>query len=255
MDRDEKRQIVPKGWYRVSNPVMRNAFSNTDAFPAAGRMTLEGTIDRALLLFAILVIAAAWTWNLSLNGGSITPYLTLGLLGGFVLALVLMFNRPLAPYLAPVYAVLEGLVLGGISAAYAGFYNGIVLQAVLVTICIMGVMFLLYRTRVIRATPKFWIGVTAATMGIALFYLADIVLSLFNISIPYLFTGGGIIGILISVAIICVAALNLILDFNIIEVGVQRGQPKYMEWYGAFALMVTLVWLYLEVLNLLSRRS
>lgn len=239
----------------MSNPVMRNAFSNTDAFPAAGRMTLEGTIDRALLLFAILVIAAAWTWNLSLNGGSITPYLTLGLLGGFVLALVLMFNRPLAPYLAPVYAVLEGLVLGGISAAYAGFYNGIVLQAVLVTICIMGVMFLLYRTRVIRATPKFWIGVTAATMGIALFYLADIVLSLFNISIPYLFTGGGIIGILISVAIICVAALNLILDFNIIEVGVQRGQPKYMEWYGAFALMVTLVWLYLEVLNLLSRRS
>jgi uncharacterized YccA/Bax inhibitor family protein len=175
----------------MSNPIMRNAFANTDAIPAAGRMTLEGTIDRALLLFAILVIAAAWTWNLSFNGGSIAPYLTLGFLGGFVLVLVLMFNRQLAPYLAPVYAALEGLVLGGISAVYAGVYNGIVLQAVLVTICIMGVMFLLYRTRIIRATPRFWIGVTAATMGIALFYLADMILSFFNITIPYLFSGGG----------------------------------------------------------------
>ncbi len=238
----------------MSNPIMRRAFVNTDALPAAGRMTLEGTIDRALLLFAILAIGAAWTWNLYYNGGSIMPYLVLGLLGGLVLMLVLVFNKQLAPYLAPVYAALEGLVLGGISASYEGFYHGITLQAVLVTICIMGVMFLLYRTRVIRATPKFWIGVTAATMGVAMFYLADIVLSLFNITIPYLFSGGGIIGILISVAIICVAALNLILDFNIIEVGVQNGQPKYMEWYAAFALMVTLVWLYLEVLRLLARR-
>ncbi len=239
----------------MSNPIMRRAFVNTDALPAAGRMTLEGTIDRALLLFAILVIGAAWTWSVYYNGGSILPYLILGLLGGLVLLLLLMFNRQLAPYLAPVYAAFEGLVRGGISAAYEGLYHGITLQAVLVTICIMGVMFTLYRTRVVRATTKFWIGVTAATMGVALFYVADIILSLFNITIPYLFSGGGIIGILISVAIICIAALNLILDFNIIEVGVQNGQPKYMEWYAAFALMVTLVWLYLEVLTLLSRRN
>lgn len=237
----------------MSNPLLNKAFDESYAIPSTDRMSLEGTIDRALLLFAILTIGAAWTWSTYFNGNSIATYLIVGLLGGFITALVIVFNRHLAPYLSPIYAALEGLALGGLSATFEGLYHGIVLQAVLVTICIMGTMFVLYRTRIIRATKKFWIGVTSATVGVALFYLADMLLSFFNISIPYL-NSGGIIGIGISLVIICVAALNLILDFDVIERGVQSGQPKYMEWYAAFGLMVTLVWLYLEVLRLLSKR-
>ncbi|MGD0154408.1 MAG: Bax inhibitor-1/YccA family protein [Thermacetogeniaceae bacterium] len=237
----------------MSNPLLNKAFDDAYPIPAAGRMTLAGTIDRAMLLFAVLVIAAAWTWNLYFTGNSIASYLAVGLIGGLAVALVIIFVRHLAPYLAPVYAAFEGLALGGLSATFQGLYYGIVMQAVLVTVCIMGVMFLLYRSRIIRATKRFWIGVTAATGGVMLFYLVDIVLSFFNIQIPF-FNSGGIIGIAISLVIICVASLNLILDFDVIERGVQSGQPKYMEWYAAFGLMVTLVWLYLEVLRLLARR-
>ncbi len=216
-------------------------------------MSVAGTIDRAALLFAILVIAAGWTWNLYFAGKSVSAYLGLGLIGGFIIALVIIFARHLAPYLSPVYAACEGLALGAISASYQGLYNGIVAQAVLVTMCIMGVMFFLYRTKIIKATRRFWIGVTAATFGVMLFYLIDIVLSFFNIAVPYL-NNSGWVGIAISLVIIAIASLNLILDFDIIERGVESGQPQYMEWYAAFGLMITLVWLYLEILRLLTNR-
>ncbi|MEN6349416.1 MAG: Bax inhibitor-1/YccA family protein [Syntrophomonas sp.] len=237
----------------MSNPILNRAFD--EAYPVRSRatMTLEGTITRAALLFAILVVAAGWTWNLYFTGKSVSVYLNVGLIAGFITALVIIFVRHLAPYLSPIYAACEGLALGSISALYQGLYNGIVSQAVLVTICIMGVMFFLYRTKIIRATRRFWIGVTAATFGVMLFYLIDIVLSFFNISVPYL-NSGGVGGIIVSLVIIGIASLNLILDFDVIEKGVQSGQPKYMEWYAAFGLMVTLVWLYLEVLRLLSKR-
>lgn len=235
----------------MSNPILTKAFDRSYAIPSQETMSVEGTIDRAVLLFAILVIAAGWTWNLYFVGKATSVYLGLGLIGGFVIAMVIIFARPLAPYLSPVYAACEGLALGAISATYQGFYNGIVSQAVLVTICIMAVMFFLYGTKIIRATRRFWIGVTAATFGVMLFYLIDIVLSFFNIAVPYL-NSGGAVSIAISLVIVAIASLNLILDFDIIERGAESGQPKYMEWYAAFGLMITLVWLYLEILRLLS---
>lgn len=235
----------------MSNPILNKAFDGSYAVPSQETMSVAGTVDRAALLFAILVIAAGWTWNLNFTGNSTSGYLGLGLIGGFIIALVIIFARHLAPYLSPVYAACEGLALGAISASYQGLYNGIVSQAVLVTICIMGVMFFLYRTKIIKATRRFWIGVTAATFGVVLFYLIDIALSYFNIAVPYL-NSGGVVGIVISLVIIAIASLNLILDFDIIQKGVASGQPKYMEWYAAFGLMITLVWLYLEILNLLA---
>lgn len=237
----------------MSNPILNKAFDDSYAEPSQETMSVAGTIDRAALLFAILVIAAGWTWNLYFTGGSTSSYLGLGLIGGFIIALIIIFARHLAPYLSPVYAACEGLALGAISASYQGLYNGIVAQAVLVTICIMGVMFFLYRTRIIKATRRFWIGVTAATFGVMLFYLINLILSFFNIAVPYL-NDTGLVGLVISIVIIAIASLNLILDFDVIERGAETGQPKYMEWYAAFGLMVTLVWLYLEVLRLLGNR-
>ena len=175
-----------------------------------------------------------------------------GALGGFIVAMVTVFKKTWAPLTAPIYALLEGLVLGGISALTELRFPGVPMQAVGLTFGTLVALLLAYRSGMIRVTDNFRLGVVAATGGIALFYVATIVMGLFGVRFPPVF-GAGPLGIGISVFVVIVAALNLVLDFDLIESGARAGAPKYMEWYGAFALMVTLIWLYLEILRLLSK--
>jgi uncharacterized YccA/Bax inhibitor family protein len=179
-------------------------------------------------------------------------YLLGGGIGGFILAMVTIFKKEWSPVTAPLYALVEGLFLGAISAIYNAQFQGIVLQAVMLTFGIMFALLFAYRSGLIKATENFKLGVAAATGGIALIYIATIVLGLFGIKIPFIHDSG-LIGIGFSLFVVVVASLNLVMDFDFIESGVEAGAPKYMEWYGAFGLMVTLVWLYLELLRLLSK--
>ncbi len=181
------------------------------------------------------------------------PYLVGGGIAGFVLALITTFKMSWAPFTAPLYALAEGLVLGGMSAMIESQYPGIAVQAVAMTFGTLACMLLAYRAGVIRATERFKLGVIAATGAIFLVYMVSWLLSLFGFHSFALLNSNGLIGIGVSVVIVGIAALNLILDFDLIESGSQRGAPKYMEWYGAFALMVTLIWLYIEILRLLSK--
>ncbi|MGB3393812.1 MAG: Bax inhibitor-1/YccA family protein [Stenotrophomonas sp.] len=220
-------------------------------------MTLNGTVNRTGILLLLAVLTAAFTWNhtFTANGelaAGAQLYLWGGLIGGFVLALVTIFKKNWAPVSAPLYALAEGLFLGAISAIYEARLQGIVFQAVLLTFGTLFALLFAYRSGLIKATENFKLGVVAATGGIALVYLATIVLGFFNISIPFIHDSG-LIGIGFSLFVVVIAALNLVLDFDFIESGVEAGAPKYMEWYGAFGLMVTLVWLYLEFLRLLSK--
>jgi uncharacterized YccA/Bax inhibitor family protein len=178
-----------------------------------------------------------------------------GLIGGFVVALVTIFKKTWSPFTAPLYALLEGFVLGGISAVFEKTYHGIALQAVGLTLGVLFVMLLAYKTGLIRATQGFKIGVIAATGGIAVFYLVEMVLIFFFHFQFSAINGGGFWGIAFSLFVVVIAALNLVLDFDMIETGVNGGAPKYMEWYGAFGLMVTLIWLYHEMLRLLAKAN
>jgi uncharacterized YccA/Bax inhibitor family protein len=217
-------------------------------------MTLKGTIDKSFLLLIVLMAAAFWPWSQMVNGDAqaVYPTMLLGALGGFVLALVISFKANLAPYLAIPYAALEGLFVGGLSAILEQHYHGIAIQAVGLTFGVLAVLLVAYRLHLIRVTAQFRAMVMGATGGIALLYLATWILGLFHISVPVLYAATPL-GIGISLVIVAVAALNLVLDFDFIERGVAGGAPKYMEWYSAFALLVTLVWLYIELLRLLSK--
>jgi len=219
-------------------------------------MTLKGTIDKSFLLLIVLMVSALWPWTqFTSSGGDIQvvlPTMMVGVLGGFVLALIMSFKPALAPILAIPYAALEGLALGGISAAFELRYHGIAIQAVGLTFGVLAVLLIAYRMRLIRVTAQFRAMVIGATFGIALFYVAAMVLNLFHVSVPVLYAATPL-GIGLSLVVVGIAALNLVLDFDLIERGVAGGAPKYMEWYAAFGLMVTLVWLYLELLRLLSK--
>jgi uncharacterized YccA/Bax inhibitor family protein len=218
-------------------------------------MTLKGTIDRSFLLLIVLMVAALWPWSQFTASGdvqAVSSTMLLGLIGGFVLALIISFKATLAPYLAVPYAALEGLAVGGISAILEQRYHGIAIQAVGLTFAVLAVLLFAYRMRWVRATAQFRAMVVGATGGIALLYLATMILGLFHVSVPVLYAATPL-GIGISLVIVAVAALNLVLDFDLIERGVAGGAPKYMEWYAAFGLMVTLVWLYIEILRLLSK--
>jgi uncharacterized YccA/Bax inhibitor family protein len=247
---------------RSGNPVLRD---KTFGGPLAEgeRMTMDGMIGKTGILFVLLLIAAAWTWsrfNAALTAGgpqaamaAVSPFIWGGLIVGFVLALVTVFRSQWSGVTAPLYAMAEGFALGGVSAFFELRFQGIVLQAVGLTIGVLAIMLVLYRARLIRVTDKFRMGVVAATGAIALVYLVDLGLRAFSsISIPFIHEGGAM-GIGFSLLVVGLAALNLTLDFDAIERGVAAGAPKVMEWYGAFSLMVTLVWLYLEMLRLLSK--
>lgn len=217
-------------------------------------MTLKGTIDKSFLMLVVLMVAALWPWS-QMTGGdldAVSSTMLLGLVGGFVLALIISFKATLAPYLALPYAALEGLAVGGISAVLETRYHGIAIQAVGLTFGVLAVLLFAYRMRWVRATAQFRAMVIGATGGIALLYIATMILGFFHVSVPVLYAATPL-GIGISLVIVGIAALNLVLDFDLIERGVTGGAPKYMEWYAAFGLMVTLVWLYIEILRLLSK--
>lgn len=213
------------------------------------RMTVQGAINKTFLLSAILLLTAVISYS------SPNPlFIWGGAIAGFIVVLIASFRPHLSPTLSPVYAGLEGLFVGGISAIYSSLYQGIIFQAVTLTIAVLFMMLFIYKSGIIRVTNKFRTGVFMATGAIALVYLASIVLNLFGISMPYLHSGGPI-GIGISLVIVGVAALNLLLDFDNFEKGEQYGAPKYMEWFSAMGLLITLVWLYIEILRLIARFS
>lgn len=238
--------------FKGSNPVLRaGVFKNK--LVSDRTATLEGTINKIGFLLCLLIAAAVLSWNFDESLG-------LGIVGlsallGFVLALIISFIPKTSTYLAPVYAVMEGLVLGLISKLYSSAYgDGIVLQAVLLTFFIFLLMFVFYSIRIIRVNQKFSKYIFIATGAIALVYLADFLLSMFGIPVTFLHQTGWV-GIVISLFIIIVASLNLLVDFQFIEDANKMGVPKYFEWYLAFGLIVTLVWLYMEILKLLAKLS
>lgn len=243
--------------FKSSNPAINEkVFEQTAMLPYEEAMTVNGTIKKFGIMLVMLFGAASFTWGLFYKGYEVMPIAIGAAIAGFVVALIIIFKKSWAPYLALGYAMLQGLFLGAISAvfedAFKVTYPGIVMQAVLLTFGVAATMFTLYNLRVIRATNTFKKVVIGATMGIALFYLVAIVMNMFGAQMPYLHSNGTI-GIGISLFVVIVASLNLVLDFDMIEQGSAAGAPRYYEWYGAFGLMVTIVWLYLEILRLLSK--
>ena len=240
---------------RTGNPVL-----NEKTFAGQQRlgigvegMSLKGTIDKSFLLLIVLMAAALWPWSKMDDGDVQTVYglMELGFIGGFILAIIVSFKQTLAPYLSIPYAALEGLALGGISAVFEQRYHGIAIEAVGLTFAVLAALLIAYRTRLIRVTDQFRAMVVGATSGVLLLYLATWVLGWFHISLQALYAPSAL-GIGISLVIVGIAALNVVLAFDLIERGVAGGAPKYMEWYCAFSLMVTLVWLYLEIIRLLA---
>jgi uncharacterized YccA/Bax inhibitor family protein len=240
---------------RTSNPALNARAFQGEGVGLGEAMTLQGTVNKTGVLLICVVATAAWTWSIythSQNPEAVLPLLAIGGIGGFIVALVTIFKKTWAPITSPIYALLEGLLLGGISAMYDVRFHGIAIQAVSLTFGTLAILLLAYRSGLIPVTEKFKLGVVAATGGIMLFYVASIVLGFFGIHFTTI-NGSGPIGIAFSGFVVIVAALNLVLDFDFIESGVAAGAPKYMEWYAAFGLMVTLIWLYLEILRLLSK--
>jgi len=212
-----------------------------------------GTVHKTGALLVLLLITASLTWGMVYGGkASVGIFAIGGLIGGLIFALATCFKLHWAPFTAPLYAACEGLLLGAISALMERQFPGIVLQAVGLTFGTLFALLGAYRSGLIKATENFKLGVVAATGGIFLVYLVTMVLGLFGIGVPYIH-GSGTIGICFSLFVVVIAALNLVLDFDFIENGAEAGAPKYMEWYGAFGLMVTLIWLYIEILHLLAK--
>ncbi len=237
---------------RTSNPMLKETVFSRSV-PGSETMTLQGAVNKTIALLALVVIGAAYTWSLYYNQGAdaVQPWMVGGLIGGLVFALITIFKAEWAPKTAPVYAVLEGLALGGISAFFEARFPGIVIQAVGLTFGTLFALLMLYKSRLIRVTENFRLGVFAATGGIALVYLVSFVGGLFGWQMPVIHESGPM-GILFSLFVVVVASLNLVLDFDFIERG-DGVAPRYMEWYAAFGLIVTLVWLYLELLRLLAK--
>jgi uncharacterized YccA/Bax inhibitor family protein len=225
-------------------------------------MTVRGSIQKFGFLMILVLAGASYTWKLyySFKVPTMMTLLYVGMIGGMICAFATIFIPKLAKYLSPAYAVLEGFVLGGLSAivneSFKAKYPNIIMEAVLLTFGVALAVFLLYNFRIIRATNKFRAVILSSMVGIMIFYVIDMVLGFFGISIPFMqFGDNSVIGIVVNLFVVVIAALSLVLNFDQIETGEKMGAPKYMEWYGAFGLLVTLVWLYLEILQLLSRFS
>ncbi len=240
---------------RTANPVFGESVFSAPSYEALGTaaMTVGGTVNKALLLTALVIASAMVTWHMAFAGSPLAiPLLVGGAIGGLVLALVTVFKKEWAGVTGPLYCLAEGLVLGVVSALFEARYPGIAIQAVGLTFGVLVTLLLVYRAGLIRATPAFTRGVVAATGAVCVVYLISFVMGFFGMSMPFLHDGGPL-GIIVSLVIVVIAALNLVLDFDLIEQGAAAGFPKYMEWYAAFALMVTLIWLYLEILRLLAK--
>jgi len=238
---------------RSGNPALNSkAFANL-SLSSNNAMTLDGTVNKTAICFCILLLAAYYTYS-----NAIMSYIMIGFIGGFILALITIFKKEWSPTTVPLYAFLEGLALGGVSNMYASaFEPGIVPQAIMLTLGILFALLFAYKSKIIKATENFKLGVFAATAGVGIIYLVSFFMSLFG--------GGGlpimspanssILSIGFSLFVVVIASLNLVMDFDFIEDGAAKGAPKYMEWYGAFGLLVTLIWLYLEILRLLAKLS
>jgi len=250
---------------RTANPALRGtAFTQFETAATSKTMTIQGTVNKTAILLACCVATSLFTWSkfgeaaatmeggLSAGFSAVAPWAFGGMIGGLVLALITVFKKTWAPVTAPLYAGAEGLFLGAISAMFEAKYPGIVFQAVGLTFGVLAALLIAYTTRLIKATENFKLGVTAATGGIFLLYLVSWILGMFGVGVPFIH-GSGLMGIGFSVFVVVIASLNLVLDFDFIESGAEAGAPKYLEWYGAFGLMVTLVWLYLEILRLLAK--
>lgn len=238
---------------RSGNPALTaDTFASFPALAGDDAMTIGGTVNKTGLSLMILFVAASYVWSLGPDDPSLGIFTLAGIIGGLLVAIATIFKQTWAPFTTPLYAGLEGLALGGISVVFEARYPGIVSQAVFLTFGTLGALLAAYRSGLIRATENFKLGVVAATGGIAVVYVLSFVLGIFGINIP-LIHSSGTFGILFSVFVVVIAALNLVLDFDFIEQGAERRAPKHMEWYAAFGLLVTLVWLYLEILRLLSK--
>jgi uncharacterized YccA/Bax inhibitor family protein len=238
---------------RTANPALgADTFIGVRGMAAGQAMSIQGTVNKTAVLLAILLVSSAWTWGQAVAGAPVQGFIGLGALAGLVVALVTVFKKAWAPITAPLYAALEGLVLGGISAMLESSYPGIAIQAVTLTFGVLAALLIAYTSRLIPVTQNFRLGVAAATGGILLVYLTSFVLGFFGIQMPFLHDSGPI-GIGVSLFIVVIAAMNLVLDFDFIEQGARNDLPKYMEWYAAFGLTVTLVWLYLEIIRLLAK--
>jgi uncharacterized YccA/Bax inhibitor family protein len=242
---------------RSSNPaLLSNPFSGFGTVSESNSMTIRGTVNKTLALLLLVMLPAAFVWKMFITGGQnpavVQIWMMVGLFGGLAMSLVTVFKKEWSPITAPLYAILQGLFLGGISAIFNMAYPGIVVQAVSLSIATLLVMLVAYQSGWIRATNNFKLGVVAATGGIAVVYLVSMVLGFFGVNVSFIY-GSGLFSILFSLFVVGIAALNFIIDFDFIEQGSRGGAPKYMEWYGAFALMVTLIWLYIEILRLLAK--
>jgi uncharacterized YccA/Bax inhibitor family protein len=241
---------------RTSNPALNDqTFAQFGYVQAGEAMTVQGAVNKTAILLVCVLLTTLWTWHrffLTSNPASVTPWMIGGAIGGLIVALITVFKQQWAPVTSPIYALLEGLFIGGVSAIAESQYPGIVIQAVGLTFGTCLAVLMAYTSGLVKATENFKMGVVAATGGIALVYFVSIILNLFGVRVPYIY-GNGLFGIGFSLFVVVIAALNLVLDFDFIDSGARRGAPKYMEWYSAFGLMVTLVWLYIEVLRLLTK--
>ena len=236
---------------RSGNPALSSKTFENLSTTSSNVMTLDGAINKTVISMGILLCAAYYTYS-----NAIMDYILIGSIGGIVVALVTIFKKSWSPVTVPLYAVLEGLALGGVSKMYANaFEPGIVPQAIMLTLGILFALLFAYKTKIIRATENFKLGVFAATAGIGIVYLVSFLMGMFGSGgLPVMDpTNSSMLSIGFSPFVVVIASLNLVMDFDFIENGAANGAPKYMEWYGAFGLLVTLIWLYLEILRLLAK--
>lgn len=238
---------------RTSNPALNDEAFNVSPAYRGDVMTINGAVQKTAALLFLIICSASYTWEVArTNPAQAVPWMMGGAIGGLIIGFVICFKKAWSPILAPGYALVEGLFLGAFSAFANTKYPGVVVSAVGLTFGVLFSLLFVYRTGLIKATENFKLGVTAATGAIFLLYLATMVLSLFGIQIPYIHQSGAI-GIGFSIFVVVLASLNLVLDFDFIENGAAGGAPRYMEWFAAFGLMVTLVWLYIEIVRLLMK--
>lgn len=243
--------------FKSGNPALQEKmFQNTIIIPGEDTMTQRGALNKFFFLFLMVMASASFTWSAFSQGKDVYPWMIGSAIGGFIVAMVIIFKKEWSAYLAPAYGLLEGVFVGGISAVYNNAFQkvapGIVMQAVGLTFGVVIAMYLLYQFRVIKATQRLKSIIFTATAGVAIFYLIAMVLRMFGVDMPFIHEGSNL-GIIFSLVIVAIAAMNLILDFDMIDQGAAAGAPKYMEWYCAFGLLVTIVWLYIEILRLLSK--
>ncbi|MCH1547781.1 MAG: Bax inhibitor-1/YccA family protein [Flavobacteriaceae bacterium] len=240
--------------YRSGNPALNsNAFANETNKRRGAElvdvMTIKGTVDKTAIGLFLLIFSAYYTFSAEMS-----YMIPVGIFGGLIIAIITIFKKEWSPITVPIYAILEGLALGSISFYFDEKYNGIVIQAIGLTLCILASLLIAYRSGIIKATENFKLGIFAATGGIFLIYLVSFIMSFFGTSFSVLSpNNSSLMSIGISLFIVVIASLNLVIDFDFIEEGAEKGAPKYMEWYGAFGLLVTLIWLYLEILKLLAK--